>query len=389
MPRWLILLHYCADMRRSLPVYAVLAFGVALSVFVLAWVLALRQGFVSTFAASGSADQALVLSRSASSEVSSFLRIEHAMALVQHDAIARGPDATPLASPELFSISYLEVGPGETASVTVRGLSPAGAGLRRKLHITQGRMFAPGTRELLVGRGLQRRWPALAVGHSIKLRGVAWTIVGSFDTGDASQSELWGDVDSVQNAFGLKGYQSLLARFATPADFERFRSALQRDNTVNAVALGEQEYYVKNSAQFPRAVGLIALLVGAVMACAAAVNASNSMLYLAERRRQVTAVVLAIGFKQRTVLAAMTAEASIVAASGALIGWLCAYLIFDGRSVSTVNMQSYEMVAFNYAIGWPQAQLGLVVACIAVLVGVIAVVAKITFTPIVRMLARE
>src|SRR5450830_1455168 len=234
MPRWIILLRYCCDLRRSLPVYIVLAIGVALSVFVLAWILALRQGFVGTFAASGSADQALVLSRSASSEVGSFLRNEHALALVQHDAIARAPDATPLASPELFSISYLDVGHGEMASVTVRGLSPFGAGLRRSLHLVEGRMFVPGTRELLIGRGLQRRWPALAVGQRIKLRGVAWTIVGSFDTGDASQSELWGDVNSVQNAFGLRGFQSLLARFDTPADFERFRTAVQRDASINA-----------------------------------------------------------------------------------------------------------------------------------------------------------
>ena len=388
-PRWISVLRSCCDVRRSLPVYAVLALGVALSVFVLAWLLALRQGFVTTLAASGRADQALVLSRSATMEAASFLRFDQGLALAQHGAIARLPDGTPLASAEIFAISYLDLGPAELVSVTVRGLSPAGAALRRGLRLTQGRMFEPGARELLVGAALQRRWPQLTVGRQVKVRGADWTIVGRFDTGDAAQSELWADVNSVQNAFRLKGFQSVLARFGSDADLQRFRADLARDASLNVAVLSERDYYARNSTVFPRAVGLIALLVGTVMACAAAVNASNSMLYLVERRRHVTALILAIGFEARSVYAATLAEAALVAGAGALLGWAAAYAALDGRSVSTINTQSYEMVAFTYSIGWTQGGMAFGLAAVAVLVGVVAAAAKLALTPIVRMLAKE
>ena len=388
-PRSLLLLRFFCELRSNLPVYAVLSVGVALSVFVLAWLLALRQGFVDTFAASGRPDHAMVLSNAATSEVASFIRIDHAMALAQHGAIARAPDGKALASPELFSLSYLELEPGALVSVSLRGLSPLGASLRSQLRIVQGRMFVPGARELLVGHSLLGRLPALGMGQEIELRGVRWKIVGSFKTGDASQSEFWGDVHSVQNAFGQRGFQSILARFNSPADFERFQADVRRDTSLNAKVLSERDYYMKNSTTFPRAIGLIALLVGGVMACAAAVNASNSMLYLMDRRRQMMAVVLAIGFSPATVFVTMLVEASIVAGAGALVGWTAAYLVFDGQPVSTFNMQSYELVAFNYSIGWVQAQVGLALGVLAVLVGQVAVVAKLSFTPVMRLLARD
>ena len=55
----------------------------------------------------------------------------------------------------------------------------------------------PETREVVVGSGAQRQFRGLEVGKQIRLGSELWTVAGVFHTGDAMDSEVWGDADIV------------------------------------------------------------------------------------------------------------------------------------------------------------------------------------------------
>ena len=79
----------------------------------------------------------------------------------------------------------------------LRGVGDEAWAVRPNAKIVEGRKFTPGMRELIVGNGAARQFAGLEPGHEISLGNQTWTVVGVFASGDAMDSEVWGDADVV------------------------------------------------------------------------------------------------------------------------------------------------------------------------------------------------
>src|SRR6185436_19860619 len=159
--------------------------------------------FRSTLVASGQPDNVMVTRQSATSENVSAVLKPQVPILEAMPQVARGPDGQALVSPELVVIISLpRLTDNAPANVPLRGVGPKGFEVRNAVKMIAGRRFAPGAREINVGKQAVGRFKGLNLGDTVKFGNANWTIVGIFTADDASfESEVWGDVDLMMAAF--------------------------------------------------------------------------------------------------------------------------------------------------------------------------------------------
>src|SRR3546814_8371922 len=114
-------------------------------------------------------------------------------------------------------------------------------------------MFQPAVRELIVGAGAAKQFRGVTLGETISFRDSDWTVVGIFTTGgDAHESELIADADTVQSAFRRNMFQSVTALLDAPSAFERFKDALTTNPTLTVDVKREPDYYAEQSKQLTK-----------------------------------------------------------------------------------------------------------------------------------------
>src|SRR5213078_2960316 len=106
----------------------------------------------------------------------------------------RAGDGSPIADPSLMVgvPSWLKKNGGRTW-VVLRGFGEKGAVLQPSFHLIAGRMFRPGTHELIVGSRARFQVAGIAIGDKVILPDGEWPIVGAFTTGDMLDGQLVGD----------------------------------------------------------------------------------------------------------------------------------------------------------------------------------------------------
>ena len=104
---------------------------------------------------------------------------------------------------------------GTDANVPLRGVEPARVpGAHRACKIVEGRMFEPGTNEIIVGRAASRQFAGLTVGSIVQVgREPRGQVVGIFEAdGRRAETEIWCDAKVLQAAYRRGNtYQSVLA----------------------------------------------------------------------------------------------------------------------------------------------------------------------------------
>ena len=77
-------------------------------------------------------------------------------------------------------------------------------------------MFRAGSSEIVVGASVARAVsPASSSASTCRFAGRQWTVVGIFDAGKpAFDSEIWGDVEQMMQAFRRLAYSSVIAKLA-------------------------------------------------------------------------------------------------------------------------------------------------------------------------------
>src|SRR6266480_3223056 len=168
--------------------------GVALVVFVFAGVLMLARGLEATLVDTGSPQNAIVLRRSAGSELVSQIDRGTASVLETQPEVALAKDGRPLLSREgVVVINLYKKTTNGMSNVVVRGVSPQAFELRPGFRVTQGRPFQFGTHEIVVGKNIADRFKGVAVGAELSFGGDRWTVVGIADAGGTGfDSEIWG-----------------------------------------------------------------------------------------------------------------------------------------------------------------------------------------------------
>jgi putative ABC transport system permease protein len=317
----------------------VIVTGIAGVVLVLLSFLAMSGALQRTIAGSGRADRALVLRKGADSEVGSSLSRDSVASIENAAGIRKTADGKPMVSAEtLTSVALPKKKDGVTAELTVRGVTPMATLLRPELKVIAGRAVSPGLRELMVGRAAQAEFQGLDLGSRVAIRDGVWTVVGIYATGgDARESELVADAETLLSAYQSSIFNSATVQLDSAASFDRFKEALANDPTLTVTASRETDYYQRQSKRMSLLLSFIAYVVGGIMAIGAMFGAVSTMYTAVSARTVEIATLRAIGFGAAGVVVSVLIEALLFATTGALAGALLAWTILNGRNISTLQ----------------------------------------------------
>src|SRR5690606_13118554 len=165
-----------------------------------------------TLVTTGEHDNAVVIRQGSETEIQSAIARDQAGVIETHPAVAIGPDGQPLAAKEtVVLVSLLRRGDSRPSNVVIRGTSATGLALRPQVQVRAGRLFRPGTAEIIVGSSVAARFDAAAIGARLAFAQREWTVVGIFDAGGSGfDSEVWGDVDTLMQSFRRNAYSSMV-----------------------------------------------------------------------------------------------------------------------------------------------------------------------------------
>ena len=328
------------------------AIGIALTVTIFVGALALAAGFQAALVSTGTPGNVIVLRKGADAEISSGIPIETSKIIRANPAIATGPDGRPLVSSEMVVVTNQpRVGQSGSSNVTVRGVDPEAMTLRKSVKIVEGRMFTPGTDEVIVGRRIAPRFAHCGIGDRIRFQQREFTVVGHFAAGGSGfESEIWGDNAALQPALQRGGgFQSITFHLRDGADFASVKKELESDPRLQVQVRLESEWYADQAGLLAQAIRFIGVFITIIMALGAVFGAMNTMYAAVQSRTREIATLLVLGFSPWSILVSFMAESVLLALLGGAIGCLLA-LPINGIVTSTTNFSSFSEVAFAFKV---------------------------------------
>jgi putative ABC transport system permease protein len=328
---------------------ALTAGGMGLVVFVFAAVLMLDAGLQKTLVSTGSPDNAVVLRPAAQTEIQSVVDRDQASLLETLPEVARGAAGVPLVSKEtVVLIAIPKRDNDKPANLVVRGLPATGVRLRPQVRLAQGRMFRPGASEIVVGRAVAEGFDGTGLGEKLRFAGRDWTIVGTFDAGKtAFESEIWGDVDQMLQAFRRGAYSSVLVHLASEDDFDAFKDGVAADQRLAVEVYREPDYYRNQSKSLSTFIRYLGVSLSAIFSIGAMIGAMITMYASVANRTGEIGTLRALGFRRSSILAAFLAESLMLALVGGAAGLFLASFL-QAFTITTMNFQSFSQLAFGF-----------------------------------------
>jgi ABC-type antimicrobial peptide transport system permease subunit len=325
--------------------------GLALVVFVFATVLMLDAGLKKTLVSTGEYDNVVVIRKGAETEVQSSIDRNQAGILEMHPAVAMGGDGRPLASRETVVLISLEkIGSNKPSNVVIRGVSPIGLVLRPQVRLVEGRMFNPGSSEIIVGSSIAKGFSGTQIGEHLRFAQRDWIVVGRFDAGSSGfDSEIWGDVDQLMQSFRRNSYSSMVVRLAQTDLFPRFTADIDVDPRLTEEAKREQTFYSDQSKALSTFINILGLTLSTIFSIAAMIGAMITMYASVANRVAEIGTLRALGFKRINVLGAFLLEALLLGLVGGIVGIGCAALM-QFASFSTTNFQTFADLSFRFIL---------------------------------------
>lgn len=343
-----------STLRQRLGSSAVIVVGIAGVVGVLVALLAMAEGYAETLRKTGSADTVVVMRGASASEVMSVLDHDSVVQIAQTPGIARDAKGEPIASDELVLAVNLPIkggGPDEESSAQLRGVGEQAWAVRPQVKIVEGRRFQPGLRELIVGRGAAKQFANLVPGQDVRLGSQVWRVAGVFASGDALESEVWGDATVVADTYRRGASRaSVTLRLADPNAFAALKTALDANPQLKVDESTTLDYYAKQSEGMTKVIRIMGITVGAIMAIGAMFGALNTMFAAVASRSREIATLRAIGFGGLPVVVAVMLETMLLALIGGLIGGIVAWLVFNGQGASTMAAGSVGKLSFELRV---------------------------------------
>uniref|UniRef100_E1TDB7 ABC3 transporter permease protein domain-containing protein n=1 Tax=Burkholderia sp. (strain CCGE1003) TaxID=640512 RepID=E1TDB7_BURSG len=330
---------------------ALTAGGLALVVFVFSTVLMLDAGLKKTLVSTGEENNVVVIRKGAETEVQSAIDRNQANVIEMHPAVAVGGDGRRLASKEsVVLISLAKIGSGKPSNVVIRGVSQAGIGLRPQVRLAAGRLFTPGSSEIVAGSSIAKGFAGTQPGEHLRFAQREWTVVGTFDAGGSGfDSEIWGDADQLMQAFRRTSYSSMVVRLAQGDQFERFKSDIDVDPRLADEAKRERTFYSDQSRALSTFLNILGFTLSAIFSIAAMIGAMITMYASVANRVAEIGTLRALGFKRANVLAAFLVEAMLLGLVGGLAGLGCAAFM-QFASFSTTNFQTFADLSFRFIL---------------------------------------
>jgi len=345
-------LHYVARNLWTRWVTTLLtAGGLALVVFVFATVLMLDAGLKQTLVATGEYDNVVAIRKGAGTEIQSGITRPQAAVIETHPAVATGADGRPLVSKEtVVLIALKKSGAEKPSNVVIRGISSAGFTLHPQVRVTEGRVFRPGSTEIVVGGAIARRFEGTRVGERLHFAQRDWTVVGAFDAGASGfDSEIWGDADQLLQAFRRPVYSSVIVKLARVEDFERLRADVDADPRLTNEVKRERTFYSDQSRALSTFITVLGLTLTAVFSIGAMLGAMITMYASVSNRIGEIGTLRALGFRRSAVLGAFMAESLLLGLAGGICGLGVASLM-QFASFSTTNFQTFADLSFKFLL---------------------------------------
>ncbi|MBN6104930.1 ABC transporter permease [Xanthomonas sp. CFBP 8703] len=339
-----------STLRGRLGSSSVIVVGMAGVVGVLIALLAMGEGFRATLQGSGRDDTAIVTRSGAVAESSSALVRSDIDVISQAPGVERGEGGDALMSAELVvPVNVSARSGGESSNIALRGVDPFAWTLRPTLKIVEGRAFKPGLHELVVGRSARVRFAGLNPGDDVKLGTEVWRVVGVFESGQAYDSELWGDRQSVAATYRRgSSVSSVQLKLAGSNGLRQLQAALQSDPRITVEAVTTREFFARQSKSLFELTKIVGLAVGIIMGIGALFGALNCMFAAVGNRAREIATLRALGFQGVPVVISVMLEAMLLALVGGVLGAVLVWLIFNGHTVSTLN--GFNQFAFQFKV---------------------------------------
>ncbi len=326
--------------------------GIALVAFVFASVLMLARGLEQTMIETGSDDNAVVLRKSANSELVSQIERDAANIIKTSPEVAVLPDGKRFASTETYVIINLsKKGSNDMGNISVRGISPEALQLRPQVKLLTGRWFQYGTQEIVLGKNIARQFQNCDIGQEIRFGDASWKIVGYMDgQGTAFDSEIWGDVEQMMPAFGRPIFSSMIFRLVSPDAFEAAKLRIEQDpRTSFAEVKREREFYREQSKLMSDFIRILGLVVTVIFSIGAMIGAMITMYAAVANRTVEIGTMRALGFNRFSVLGAFLIESILLSLIGGAVGLGLASLMSFVR-ISTTNFGTFSELAFGFTL---------------------------------------
>jgi len=326
--------------------------GIALVVFVFSAVLMMANGVQKTLRSTGSDDNMIVLRKAAMSEIMSILDREAAGIVINLPQVARDAEGKPMSSKEVVAIINLsKLGADGISNVTVRGVEEAAFQLRPQVRVVQGRMFKWGAREVIAGAGITNRFVGAQIGEKVKFGGDVWTVVGIFDSeGSGFDSELWGDLNQIADAFKRSSLSTVTLRLKDPGDFASVLAAFEADNRLQYFAAKrEKKFFEEQSEMMATFIRILGIFITVIFSTGAMIGAMITMYGAVANRTVEIGTLRALGFFRRSIMLAFLIESLFLSFVGGLVGLGIASLL-QFVTISTLNFGSFSELAFSFAL---------------------------------------
>ncbi|NNU53019.1 ABC transporter permease [Rhizobium indigoferae] len=340
------------SLPRRLWISLSMVLSVALVVAVLSGFLAMARGFESALEGAGSPGIAVVLGGGTNQETGSDVPAEAIRSLsamtgdigVARDAVG----GLALSREVIVPVDVIRASDGAEQTLSLRGMDPAGSGLRDRAMLSQGRLFSQGAREIVVGAQIADEFSGFAVGDRVQLGAVDWIVVGHFTSGgSAFESEIWADLEAVQSAFDRQGQvQSLRMRLDRAGGLGALRQHLSAIPGAPLTAVSEADLYAAQSERTSRLIRLFGWPLALLMAVGATAGALNTMMSSVSDRTVEIATLRLLGFGRLPAFTATWVEAMLLSVAGAALGILASWLAFNGWQASTMGANNTK-IAFQ------------------------------------------
>ena len=233
-----------------------------------------------------------------------------------------------------------------------------------ELHLTSGRMFKPGLRELIASNVCAQKYADFVTGDKRTMRGGDWQVVGNFDIGKGGGTcVVFGDADVVLNSFSRNTYNVVYLMLESPDRFTALKAAIDANPSMHVAVKHEAEATEDSVKQLNGILNFISYFVGGIMGIAATLGAANSLYAVVDGRRRELATLRALGFRGGAVVASVLTESILLALPGALLGAGLAWILFNGLTASPFGF------TFHLAVTAPIALTGIIWALVMGLIG--------------------
>ena len=325
---------------------------VSVVVAVLALLLSFAEGINKSLMLTGSESNIIVLRTGATAESTSLINADQANRVVQAPGVVMDRDGRPLVSLELCAQTTLPRRDKRgVANVAVRGVDDAAFAVHRGVKLIEGRMFALGELEVVVGKAARDRYQGLEIGGTVPMGRSGnrdYKVVGVFEAGGgALENEVWGGRPSIMDSFRRTFISSAVVQVRDPSLVDKAITYLEGPS-VGLQAKRETDYYSDLTSKTREIVMLTSILIS-IMGIGAAFAVANTMYAAVDSRKREIAMLRTIGFKRTSIVSAFIIESLLICMAACLVGLAASGLITsvmsakDFLSDTTWTVLAYEM----------------------------------------------